>query len=157
MSTKAVGTSVSASIAVHAPPERAFRVFTAEMGTWWPAAHHIIEAEFDRLVFEARPGGRVYDIGVDGSECTWGRVLAYEPPELVVFSWDISPEWKLETDPERASEIEVRFTPQPDGGTLVELEHRNLDRHGDGWEAVRDMLSTPEAWQGTLGAFADAL
>ena len=83
-------------------------------------------------------GGRVYDRGVDGSECRWARVLAYEPPDRVVISWDISPQWQIETDLEKTSEVEVRFIAETPERTRVELEHRNLDRHGDGWEAVRD-------------------
>ena len=89
-------------------------------------------------VFEPRVGGHIYDRGVDGSECRWARVLVYEPPHRVVFSWDISPQWQIETDPDNTSEVEVRFIAEAPDRTRVELEHRNLDRHGPGWEAVRD-------------------
>ena len=89
-------------------------------------------------MFEPRVGGHIYDRADDGSECRWARVLAYEPPDRVVFSWDISPHWQVETDPDNTSEVEVRFVAEAPDRTRVELEHRHLDRHGPGWEAVRD-------------------
>ena len=109
-----------------------------------------------KMVFEPRKGGRIYDVGTDGSECHWSRVLAYEPPTRIVFSWDINLQWQIEADPERTSEIEVRFTPDGDGRTRVELEHRNLDRHGDGWEKMRDAVGSPGGWGQGLARFAEA-
>jgi uncharacterized protein YndB with AHSA1/START domain len=90
---------------------------------------------------------------VDGSECRWARVLAYEPPHRLVFSWDINTSWKLETDHSRTSEVEVRFTPEGEGRTLVELEHRHIDRHGEGWERMRDAVGSPGGWD--LAPFAE--
>ncbi|HUJ65402.1 MAG TPA: SRPBCC domain-containing protein [Acidimicrobiales bacterium] len=81
-----------------------------------------------------------------GTECRWARILAYEPPHRVVISWDISPYWQIETDPEKTSEVEVRFSPESPGRTKVELEHRNLDRHGQGWEGVRDGVGGDQGW-----------
>src|SRR6185437_11702028 len=115
------------SIVVDAPVERAFSVFTDDIGTWWSPDHHILRAELAEMVFEPRVGGHIYDRGVDGSECRWARVLAYKPPTRVVFSWDINLEWQLESDPARKSEVEVRFEPEGSGQTRVTLEHRNLD------------------------------
>lgn len=92
------------------------------------------------MVFEPRVGGHIIDRGTDGSECRWGRVLAYDPPRLVCFSWDINLRWQLETDPAKASEVEVTFTPLAPGRTRVVLTHRHLDRHGDGWEIMRDAV-----------------
>src|SRR5215217_2227846 len=109
MTMQVTDTSVRTSIAVDAPIERAFSVFTEDIGSWWPREHHILEAELAEMVFEPREGGSVYDRGVDGSECRWARVLAYDPPNRVVFSWDISLDWRLEADPARTSEVEVRF------------------------------------------------
>jgi uncharacterized protein YndB with AHSA1/START domain len=147
MSTQAANTTaVRTSIVVDATPERAFTVFTAEMGTWWPPEHHLLEADLSETVFEPRVGGRIYDKGVDGSECTWARVLAYEPPDRVVFSWDIGLDWTIETDHARTSEVELRFVPDGPDRTRVELEHRHLERHGEGWEAMRDAVGSPEGW-----------
>jgi uncharacterized protein YndB with AHSA1/START domain len=112
MTTQAQATSVQSEIVVEAPLERAFAVFTEDIGSWWPPENHILEAELAEMVFEPRVGGHVYDRGVDGSECRWARVLAYEPPSRVVITWDITPQWQLETDSSRASEIEVRFVPE---------------------------------------------
>jgi len=145
---------VRRSIVVKAPIERAFRVFTAEMPTWWSPDHHLIEAELADMLFEPRVGGHIKDIGVDGSECAWATVLAYEPPHRVLFSWNITLDWKLESDPERASRVEVRFTAQDAETTLVELEHRDFDRHGEGWESMRDAVGSPGGW--SLEAYAAA-
>jgi uncharacterized protein YndB with AHSA1/START domain len=156
MTTQATDTSVRASTVVEAPIERAFSVFTDEIGSWWPPEHHILEAELAEMMFEPREGGHVYDRGTDGSECRWARVLAYEPPVRVVFSWDINLQWQLETDPDRTSEVEVRFIADGPERTRVELEHRNLERHGDGWEAMRDAVASPGGWSAGLTRLADA-
>jgi uncharacterized protein YndB with AHSA1/START domain len=117
----------------------------------------MLGVDIAETVFEPREGGRVYDRGVDGSECGWARVLAYEPPERVVISWDISPHWQIETDPERTSEVEVRFTAETPERTRVELEHRNLDRHGDGWEGLRHGVDSGDGWPLYLRRFADVV
>ena len=157
MSTQAADTAVRTSIVVDAPLERAFRVFTEDIGSWWDPDHHILETELAEMVFERCAGGHVIDRGTDGSECRWARVLAYEPPHRVVFSWDINLQWKLETDPERASEVEVRFVPEHGDRTRVELEHRELHRHGAGWESMRDAVGSPDGWGGALRRFATHL
>lgn len=154
MTPQLTDTSVQTSITVDAPIERAFSIFTEGMATWWPPEHHILEGELAEMVFEPREGGRIYDRGVDGSECTWARVLAYEPPTRVVFSWDINTQWQIEQDPEKTSEVEVRFKPEGADRTYVELEHRNLDRHGEGWEQIRDAVGSPNGW--SLKPFAQA-
>jgi len=146
MTAQTTGTAVQTSIVVEAPVEVAFDVFTRDIGSWWPPEHHILQAELGEMVFELREGGDIFDRGVDGSECHWGRVLAYEPPNRVVFSWDVSPQWQIETDPERTSEVEVRFVADGPSRTRVELEHRNLERHGDGWEQMRDAVGSPDGW-----------
>jgi uncharacterized protein YndB with AHSA1/START domain len=148
--------SVRTSIVVKAPIERAFSVFTDEIGTWWPKEHHILEAELDEMVFEPRQGGHIYDRGVDGSESHWARVLAYEPPSRFVFSWDIDLGWQLETDPAKTSEVEVTFFAEGENQTRVELVHRHIERHGDGWERMRDAVGSPNGWSGGLRRFADA-
>ena len=157
MSTPAAETSIRHEIVVQAPIARAFSVFTDDFGSWWPADHHILEADLAEMVFEPRAGGAVYDRGVDGSECHWARVLAYEPPDRVLISWDINPQWQIETDPAKTSEVEVRFIAEAPERTRVELEHRNLDRHGDGWEAVREGVDGTAGWPLYLHRFADVL
>jgi uncharacterized protein YndB with AHSA1/START domain len=133
-------TAVRTEIVVDVPIERAFSVFTEEMETWWNPEHHLIEAA--EMVVEPRVGGHIFDRASDGSECHWSRVLAYQPPTLFVFSWDINTRWELESDPEKTSEVAVTFTAEAPDRTLVELEHRNLDRHGDGWEGMRDAVGS---------------
>lgn len=154
MSTQSAVTAVRSSIAVQAPQERAFELFTAGIGSWWPSDHHILDAQLQEMVFEPRVGGHIIDRGVDGSECRWATVLAYEPPARVVFSWNISPQWQIETELGRTSEVEVRFIPQGPERTKVELEHRHLDRHGDGWEPMRDAVGSPGGWDRGLEALA---
>jgi uncharacterized protein YndB with AHSA1/START domain len=152
---QATETSVHTDTLVNAPVERAFKVFTEEMASWWHPDHHILAGELDKMVFEPRAGGRIYDLATDGSECTWARVLAFDPPHRLVFSWDISPRWEIETDHAKTSEVEVRFVAQDDETTRVELEHRHLDRHGDGWEGERDAVGSPGGWPDGLRRFAD--
>jgi uncharacterized protein YndB with AHSA1/START domain len=154
MTVQVAGTSVRTSVDVEAPIERAFTIFTEGIGTWWDPSHHILEAELAEMVFEPYVGGNIVDRGVDGSESRWARVLAYEPPTRVVFSWDVNLQWQIETDPEKTSEVEVRFTADGPDRTRVELEHRNIDRHGEGWEAMRDAVGSPNGWN--LRSFAEA-
>jgi uncharacterized protein YndB with AHSA1/START domain len=157
MSTPTAETSVRTSIVVEAPIERAFSVFTEDFGSFKPREHNMLQVEIAETVFEPQVGGHLYDRGVDGSECRWARVLAYEPPTRVAFSWDISPHWQIETDPEKTSEVEVRFISETPERTRVELEHRNLDRHGAGWEGVRAGVDSEDGWPLYLRRFAELL
>ena len=157
MSTQAEQTAIRTSILVEAPLERAFAVFVDDFDNIKPREHNMLGADIAETVFEPRVGGHIYDRGVDGSECRWARVLAYEPPDRVVFSWDISPRWQLEDDPERASEVEVRFIAETPERTRVELEHRDLDRHGEGWEGLRAGVEAPEGWPLYLSRYAEAI
>ena len=155
MTAQATDTAVQTSIVVEAPQEKAFRFFTDDIGKWWPPEHHIPDGELAEMVFEPRVGGHVYDRATNGNECHWSRVLTYDPPNRVVFSWDIALNWQIETDPAKTSEIEVRFIPEGDNRTRVELEHRNLDRHGAGWEAMRDAVGSDDGWPVGLRRFAE--
>jgi uncharacterized protein YndB with AHSA1/START domain len=155
MSTQAQDTSVRTQIVVEAPIERAFRVFTEDFGSFKPPEHNLLGVPLAETVFEPREGGHLYDRGVDGSECRWARVLAYEPPNRVVISWDISPLWQVETDLEKTSEVEVRFVSEAPERTRVEVEHRNLERHGEGWQGVRDAVGSPGGWPLYLQRFAE--
>ena len=157
MSMQAAETSVRGSIVVEAPIERAFAVFTDGIGSWFPPQYNLLDTEIAERVFEPRVGGHLYDRGVDGSECRWARVLAYEAPNRVVISWDISPQWQIESDPEKTSEVEVRFIAEAPERTRVELEHRNLDRHGPGWEPERDAVGGEGGWPLYLRRFAELL
>jgi uncharacterized protein YndB with AHSA1/START domain len=155
LSTQATDTSVHTSIVVEAPIERAFKVFVEDFDRIKPREHNMLAVDIAETVFEPRAGGHIYDRGVDGSQCRWARVLAYEPPNRVVFSWDISPQWQIETDLERTSDVEVRFIAEASERTRVELEHRNLDRHGNGWEAERDGVGGEQGWPLYLERFAE--
>jgi uncharacterized protein YndB with AHSA1/START domain len=157
MSTQAQQASVQKQIVVEAPIERAFSVFTDEFDSIKPREHNMLAVEIAETVFEPREGGRIYDRGIDGSECHWARVLAYEPPNRIVFSWDISPQWQIESDLEKTSEVEVRFISETPERTRVELEHRNLDHHGEGWEGERDAVDSESGWPLYLQRFAERL
>jgi uncharacterized protein YndB with AHSA1/START domain len=155
MTTQATDTATRHSIVVEAPIERAFSVFTDGFGSFKPREHNMLQVDIAETVFETHVGGNIYDRGVDGSECRWARVLAFEPPNRVVFSWDISPQWQIEPDLDKTSEVEVRFIAEAPDRTRVELEHRNLDRHGPGWEAERDGVGGEQGWQLYLDRFAE--
>jgi uncharacterized protein YndB with AHSA1/START domain len=144
--------TVRKNITVEAPQERAFDVFTAGLDRWWPRSHHIGEAEMAEAIIECREGGRAYERGVDGSECDWGRVLVFDRPNRVVISWQIGCDWKYDPDPERGSEYEARFIPQGDSRTLVEFEHRNIERHGEGAQQLHESLGG--GWGTLLEMFA---
>jgi uncharacterized protein YndB with AHSA1/START domain len=136
--------TVNKAAVVNAPIAEAFRVFTQRFGDFKPREHNLLQAPITATVFEPHVGGHIYDRAEDGSECHWARVLVYEPPTRVVFSWDIGPTWQIETNHANSSEVEVRFTAEGPDRTRVELEHRNLDRHGPGWEGVR--AGVDEGW-----------
>jgi uncharacterized protein YndB with AHSA1/START domain len=144
--TQAATSVVRRQIVVNAPIEQAFTVFTERFGDFKPREHNLLQVPIAETVFEPRVGGHIYDRGVDGSECRWARILAFEPPTRVVFSWDIGPTWQLETELSLTSEVEVTFVVETPDQTRVELEHRHLDRHGPGWESVRDGVEDEAGW-----------
>jgi uncharacterized protein YndB with AHSA1/START domain len=148
---------VRRQVVVAAPIEKAFSVFTDRFGDFKPPEHNLLAAPIAQTVFEPHVGGHIYDRAVDGSECRWARILAYEPPDRVVFSWDIGPRWQVETDPERTSEVEVRFVAESPTRTRVELEHRHLDRHGAGWQSLSDGIEADDGWPLYLARFAALL
>ncbi|MCW2632049.1 MAG: ATPase [Pseudonocardia sp.] len=152
--TQAAAVVVRVQIVVEAPIERAFTVFTDRFGDFKPPEHNLLGVAIAETVFEPKVGGHIYDRGVDGSECRWARVLAYEPPDRVVFSWDISPQWQIESEPDNTSEVEVQFVAETPRRTRVELEHRHLDRHGPGWRAVKDGVADDAGWPLYLGRYA---
>jgi len=147
--------SVRKVVIVQAPPAIAWRVFTESMGTWWPlAAYKIGKVRAVDAVIEPRVGGRWYEEGEDGSTCSWGSVLAWEPPSRLVLSWDVTAEWQY--DPDLKTELEVRFIPEGIEVTRVELEHRRLDRYGARRDEMRAIFDTTGDWGRLLQAFAQA-
>jgi len=154
MNTHVPIAAVKQSVVVEAPIERAFKVFTEDFGSFKPPEHNLLRVPIAETVFERHVGGHIYDRGIDGSECRWARVLAYEPPTRLLLSWNISPRWQIETDPARTSEWEVRFTAEAANRTRVEIEHRNLDRHGQGWESERDGVAGDQGWPLYLKRYA---
>ena len=147
--------AVRHQIVVDASIDKAFAAFVERFGDFKPPEHNLLGAEITETRFEPKVGGHIYDRAADGSECRWARVLAYEPPDRVVFTWDISPQWQLEDDERNASEVEVRFVAETPERTRLELEHRHLDRHGPGWESLRDGVDSDGGWPLYLARFAD--
>jgi len=145
---------VRKSILVKTDVENAFRMFTEGIDDWWPRAHHIGKAPMKKIFIEGKTGGRCYSEQTDGTDCDWGSVLVWDPPRRLVIAWQITPAWGYEPDLAKSSEVEVRFEPQPGGTARVELEHRHFDRHGPGFEAIRNAVDAPGGWTGTLQLFA---
>jgi uncharacterized protein YndB with AHSA1/START domain len=144
------------SIHVKASPARAFAVFTAGATGWWLKTHTIstTQSPIKDVVIEPHAGGRWFERGEDGSECPWGQVLAWEPPTdqragRLLLGWQIDPDFKY--DAHLLTEVEVRFTPQDDG-TLVELEHRLIERMGERGVGLRDAFT--RGWAALLDSFA---
>ena len=152
--TRADAATVRTRIVVEAPIDRAFAVFTERFGDFKPVEHNMLGSPIAVTVFEPRVGGSIVDRGEDGSECRWARILAYEPPDRVVFSWDISPQWSIETDPEMTSEVEVTFVAETPQRTRLELEHRHIDRHGPGWQSILDGVAGEDGWPLYLARYA---
>lgn len=148
--------AVRRSITVNAPIDKAFRVFTEGFNTWWPREYHIGSADPAEAVIEGRVGGRWYERGVDGSECDWGRVLVYDPPQYIVMSWHINGEWQYDPDESRASTVEVRFTDVGDGRTRVDFEHRDIDNHGEGAAGIHKSVTGDGGWSSILERYAQA-
>jgi uncharacterized protein YndB with AHSA1/START domain len=148
---------VQRSIVVTGTPEEAFEVFTQRFDAIKPREHNLLGSPIVATVLEPYVGGRIVDRGEDGTECAWARILTYDPPSRLVFSWDIGPTWQLETDPDNASEVEIRFEADGPDRTRVELEHRHLDRHGAGWESLRDGVADDQGWSLYLARYAELL
>jgi len=138
--------TVRKQVVVDAPIERAFAVFTERFGDFKPPEHNLLGVPIEETVFEPRVGGGIVDRGADGSECRWARILAFDPPDRVVFSWDIGTQWTIEADPAQTSEVEVRFYAESPSRTRVELEHRHIDRHGPGHEGITGAVDSPQGW-----------
>ena len=152
--TETATTLVRKEIVVDAPVERAFAVFTQQIGDFKPPEHNLLAVPIALTVFEPWVGGHIIDRGTDGSECRWASILAYDPPRRVLFSWNIGPSWQVEDDPANRSEVEVHFTSDGADRTRVELEHRHIDRHGPGWQAVHEGIEGDAGWPLYLKRYA---
>jgi uncharacterized protein YndB with AHSA1/START domain len=154
--TTTVLAPVRHAVTVPLPKQEAFTLFTDGINSWWPREHHLGKAELAEAVLEPKAGGRYRERGVDGSECDWGRVIACEPPERILVAWQITEsggDWVYDPDASHGSEFEVTFTSQPDGQTLVELEHRHIERHGGGAASIHRGVGGPGGWSSVLGAY----
>jgi len=142
---------VRKTVTVQASPAHAFEVFTQGMTRWWPATHTILRVAPKAHIIEPRVGGRWYSVGVDESECDTGTVLVWEPPSRLVLVWKLAPDWQF--DPNLHTEVELRFTPQGEGVTRVDLEHRQLERMGERAEQVRAQIDSTGGWGAILESF----
>ena len=146
-------TIITVSTVVEVPIDHAFDVFTQRFDDVKPREHTLLESPIEKSVLEPHLGGAVYDVAIDGSTCTWGRVIAFDPPHSLTISWNITPQWKLESDPDKASEVEIRFASETPTRTRVEIEHKHLDRHGEGWNTFTN-LEKENGWPLYLQRFA---
>jgi uncharacterized protein YndB with AHSA1/START domain len=149
--------TVTKEIVVNASIDEAFRVFTARFGDFKPREHNLLAAPITETTFEPHVGGHIVDRAEDGSECRWARILAYDPPNRVVFSWDIGPTWQVEQNLDNTSEVDVQFSADGPDRTRLRLEHRHLDRHGPGWEGVRSGVDSDGGWPLYLQRYAALL
>lgn len=136
-------------IVVNAPQAHAFDVFARRFDVWWPRDHHIGKTAMKTAVIEPRAGGRWYERGEDGSECEWGRVLRWEPPNRLVLSWTIN--GKFQVDGTVESEVDVQFLAEGEKRTRVELEHRIAAADAP---ALRDAVDSPRGWGSLLEIYA---
>jgi len=146
-------TTVKKSVTVRAPVAHAFAVFTQRFDLWWPRSHHISKVDMKEAILEGKEGGRWYERGVDGSECEWGKVLVWAPPQKVALSWHLTPAWDYDADPSKASRVEVTFHDNGDGTTRVELTHSELDRHGNDWQKMKEGIAGDGGWSGILDTY----
>jgi uncharacterized protein YndB with AHSA1/START domain len=137
------------TLRVKAPQEKAFRVFLAGMGRWWPKDHSLLKSPQRDVVVEPRAGGRWYELGEDGSEYQWGRVLEWDAPSRALLAWQLNGEWAY--DPQFETEVEIVFRPDGDG-TIVEFEHRKLEAFE---RTARDghVMSMDEGWGAILEGY----
>jgi uncharacterized protein YndB with AHSA1/START domain len=133
---------------------RAFAVFTEGFGKWWPASHSVGRSLLKQAVIEPHAGGRWYEVGEDGSQCQWGRVLEWQPPNRLLLAWQINAQRQFEAD--LVTEVEICFHPEAEGVTRVELEHRMIERFCETAQTMRGMFDAPRGWDGLLCIFADA-
>ena len=156
MTTTAPIPPITGTVTIAVPIDQAFRVFTGSINSWWPHEFHLGQAEVAEVVLQPGVGGRWFERGVDGTECDWGRVLVWEPPHRLVFTWQINGSWQFDPDPDHASEIDVRFTANGPAETTVEVEHRYFERL-DGGQAINDAIRGGGGWALLLDGFAKSV
>ncbi|MBK3528129.1 SRPBCC family protein [Streptomyces rubiginosohelvolus] len=147
---------VRKSVVVAASPERCFETFTERMADWWPPSHVLLRTPRVGLAMDPKVDGRYYEWDAEGNEIDWGKVLEWDPPRRLRLTWRIDGRWQSIPDDERASEIEVVFTPLEDGSTRVELAHVRLDKHGADGRRIFQALDGPSPGE-TLELFARAV
>ncbi len=147
---------VRQSVTVPLDVERAFELWVARFDTWWPPEHKTGDEAMESAIIEPHEGGRVYEVGVNGAECDWGRVVTYEPPNRLVVAWQLNGRWQFDPDIDKASEYEVTFDEQPGGNTLVTLVHRNFERHGPDGVGIAAAVAGPDGWPGLIELYAAA-
>jgi uncharacterized protein YndB with AHSA1/START domain len=154
MSSMISPSPIRRSITVDVPVDRAFEVFTASFGRWWPHANSIGSTPLKSAIIEPRTGGRWYEIGEDGSECNWGEVLVFEPPTRLLLAWRIGADWKF--DHNLHTEVDITFTALSENRTQVDLEHRKLENLGEGLAAAKGAFESDGGWSGILSLYAKA-
>ena len=147
--------AVKKTIRIAVPIDRAFGVLTERMGAWWPSTHHIGKQPFTEVVVEPYAGGRWFERDANVAECHWGKVLVWEPPKRVIFSWHLQADWKFDPDMARASEVVFEFVAEGTESTRLEFQHRHLERHGEGWEKIRDGVDA--GWTQVLAPYLHLL
>jgi uncharacterized protein YndB with AHSA1/START domain len=142
-------------VKVTASPERAFTVFTEGIDQWWPRDHHVQSGTLKEIGVEGRVGGRMWTENDAGEQCSWGRVLTWDPPRAFAFAWLIGADFSMPVPDAPASRVTVSFTPTATG-TRIELVHDQLDVHGEGWQSFRDSVGGEMGWQMHLRLFTAA-
>ena len=142
---------VRRTIEVNVSQAKAFDVFTRKTTAWWPKQHHIGKAALAEAIIEPKVDGRWYERGDDGTECEWGRVLAWNPPHGLILAWQLNASFQF--DRSFVTEVEIKFVPLADGRTRVELEHLNLERYGDAADTVRGQIGADAGWGSILKSF----
>lgn len=148
--------AVTHSVLVPLAPEAAFELFTTRFSDWWPNdSHHISDAPKATAFLEPHEGGRWYERTEDGSECDWGFVREVARPDRILLAWQLTPDWKFDPDPAKATEVEVLFDAQ-EGQTRVTLEHRGFGVHGESGAAMRESVDSDGGWPSLLEMYRHA-
>jgi uncharacterized protein YndB with AHSA1/START domain len=156
MERHAADEPIRQTVTVPVPAGQAFSAFT-DLARWWPHEYTWAADTLEDIGIEPREGGHCYEQGPHGFTCHWGRVLVWEPPTRLVFTWQIAPDRVPEPNPAKASEVEVRFHPAGTSSTRVELEHRAFTCHGQGGDAYRQAMAAPQGWALLLDRYAATL